>query len=63
VVFDNCQRVAEDAAFHAVLIEGLSRLPEGMRVVLISREAPPSAYARRRANEGMEVIRLAGSCA
>lgn len=45
LVFDNCQDVA-DPAFHEMLAAGLEALPEGMTVIMISRDLPPAPYAR-----------------
>jgi LuxR family maltose regulon positive regulatory protein len=56
IVFDNYQEVPEDAPLHEILLNGLSRLPEGIRVFLISRKDPPPAFIRLRANDQMEVL-------
>jgi ATP/maltotriose-dependent transcriptional regulator MalT len=46
IVFDNYQDVAEDAPLHGLLPPALSELPQGLRVLVLSRSAPPAAYAR-----------------
>ncbi|MBI5446786.1 MAG: hypothetical protein HY900_36930 [Deltaproteobacteria bacterium] len=56
VVFDDCHEVGEAPGFHETLLEGLLGTPEGMRVILISRAAPPSALVRLRARRKMDVI-------
>jgi LuxR family maltose regulon positive regulatory protein len=56
IVFDDYQSVPADSVFHAMLRDGLSLLPPGICVILISREQPPSMFARFRASQAMEVI-------
>jgi LuxR family maltose regulon positive regulatory protein len=56
VVFDNYQEVPEDAPLHEILLNGLSRLPEGIHVLLVSRKDPPPVFIRLRANNQMEVL-------
>jgi len=53
VVFDNYQEVPEGSPFHEVIPNGLSRLPEGLNVILVSRKDPPPLLIRMRANERM----------
>ncbi len=45
VVFDNYHEVPESSPFHAVLQNGLAAMPEGSRVIVISRAGPPPALA------------------
>ncbi|UCD47870.1 MAG: hypothetical protein JSV28_03445, partial [Deltaproteobacteria bacterium] len=56
IVFDDYQKIPADSEIHAVFRDGLSLLPPGIRVVIISREQPPTQFARLRAGQGMEVI-------
>ncbi|NNG46564.1 MAG: hypothetical protein HKM86_05535, partial [Deltaproteobacteria bacterium] len=56
IVFDDYQKVPADSTFHSMLRDGLSLLPPGICVTLISRKQPPSMFARLRASQGMEVI-------
>jgi DNA-binding SARP family transcriptional activator len=42
LVLDNFHRVPEDSSFHEAVREGLSRLPVGRKVVVISRSGPPA---------------------
>ncbi|MDA8087888.1 MAG: BTAD domain-containing putative transcriptional regulator [Nitrospiraceae bacterium] len=58
LVFDNYQDVPPESAFHEVMLEGLSALPEwpgegaarkGIRAIIISRSEPPAGFARLRA--------------
>ncbi len=56
IVFDNYQEVPTESSFHGIILEGLSRIPEGINVILVSRSAPPSLFIRLRANEALETI-------
>ncbi|NVM20374.1 MAG: hypothetical protein HWN68_01155 [Desulfobacterales bacterium] len=41
LVLDNYQEAPADSAFHEVIRRGLSRIPDGLNVVLLSRSDPP----------------------
>jgi ATP/maltotriose-dependent transcriptional regulator MalT/DNA-binding SARP family transcriptional activator len=56
VVFDNYQEAPEEAPFHEIILNGLSRIPEGIKAILISRRNPPPAFTRLRANHQMEIL-------
>jgi ATP/maltotriose-dependent transcriptional regulator MalT len=56
IVFDNCQEVPDNSAFHTVLLTGLTRVPSQITVILISRTPPPPAYAKLQANKQMELL-------
>jgi LuxR family maltose regulon positive regulatory protein len=56
VVFDNYQEVPEDAPFHEIILNGLSRIPEGVRTIMVSRRDPPPALVRLQANHQMEIL-------
>ncbi len=56
LVFDNYQEAPTESAFHEVVLNGLSNIPEGTNVTLISRSDPPPALIRLRANHQMEVL-------
>ena len=56
LVFDNYQIVPPDSPFHEIIQSGLSRLPQGIRTVIISRTDPPPAFARMQANGTMQGI-------
>ena len=49
IVFDNYQDVPEDSFFQEVINAGLSSIPPGITVIVLSRSQPPPAYARLRA--------------
>ncbi len=53
LVFDNYHEVPADSPFHEVIRNGVAELPEGGRIVLISRGEPPEALARLRASPGL----------
>ncbi|HYB65616.1 MAG TPA: BTAD domain-containing putative transcriptional regulator [Steroidobacteraceae bacterium] len=56
LVFDNCQDAGPEAALLAVLRAAVNELPEGSRLLVISRNAPPAGFVRLRARGRMEVI-------
>jgi ATP/maltotriose-dependent transcriptional regulator MalT/DNA-binding SARP family transcriptional activator len=56
LVLDNYQEVGADAALHGFLAEGLTALPPGMRLMCLSRHAPPAALARRRAEGALAML-------
>ena len=56
IVFDNFQELPEDSSLVELLISGLSLLPEGINVILISRTSPPPALARLLANRQMQIV-------
>jgi LuxR family maltose regulon positive regulatory protein len=56
IVFDNYQEIPTESFFHEIILEGLSRIPEGINVILVSRIGPPPPFIRLRANEMMESI-------
>ena len=50
IVLDNYQDVGTDAPIHGILRDAISELPEGINIVVLSREEAPSAFARLAAN-------------
>ncbi|MGA1863833.1 MAG: BTAD domain-containing putative transcriptional regulator [bacterium] len=56
IVFDDYQQVPRDAMFHKIISAGLSRIMEGITVILVSRENPPPPLVRLRANHYMEFL-------
>jgi DNA-binding SARP family transcriptional activator len=56
LVFDNYQEVPEDAPFHEIILNGLSRIPEGIKTIMVSRREPPPALVRLQANHQMEIL-------
>lgn len=51
LVFDNYQDAPLESGFHEAMREGLSLVPEGITVMVISRNDPPAAFARLRAEK------------
>ncbi len=56
LVFDNYQEVGGGAPLHGFLAEGLMALPAGMHILCSSRQPPPAAYARRRAEGALAFL-------
>ncbi len=56
IVLDNYQEVSEESPFQAVVRDGLSAVPEGINVIIISRSEPPRVFAQMQANRQMDVI-------
>ena len=56
VVFDNYQDAPADSHLHEIIQAGLSEIPEGINVIIISRTEPPSAFAGLRANNRMNIL-------
>ena len=54
VVFDNYQDIGEDAEFHEVMRSGIKLVPEGIRVLVLSRKEPPSPFVSLKAESLME---------
>jgi len=50
LVFDDYQEVPGSCPLHEMLRAGLSRVPGGLRVIVISRQEPPMELVRLRAN-------------
>jgi ATP/maltotriose-dependent transcriptional regulator MalT/DNA-binding SARP family transcriptional activator len=56
LVFDNYQDAPDDAPLHAILAEAVAALPQGVRMLVLSRGAPAPAFARQRSAGALEVI-------
>jgi LuxR family maltose regulon positive regulatory protein len=50
IVFDNCHAVRADAPLPCILRQALEELPQGLRLIMISRTDPPATLARAEAN-------------
>jgi LuxR family maltose regulon positive regulatory protein len=50
LVFDNYHSVPADSSFHSMISDGLSTIPDGMNVIIISRHDLPPALCRLHAN-------------
>ncbi|OGU06401.1 MAG: hypothetical protein A2075_07545 [Geobacteraceae bacterium GWC2_58_44] len=56
LVFDDYQDVPPDSGFHEIMREGLSSVPDGINIIIISRGGPPPVFARLRASNRMSFI-------
>ena len=56
VVLDNYQDVSGSSAFHEMVAHGFDVIPEGIHVMVLSRNEPPPQLARLRANNRMSLL-------
>lgn len=56
LVLDNFQEVEVEGPFHMVIAEALAAIPEGVSVMIVSRNDPPAPLARLQANRSMALI-------
>lgn len=56
LVFDNYEAISAKSLLHESIVTGLSRIPEGATVFIISRSDPPPAFARYHANNLMGIL-------
>lgn len=56
IVFDNYETLPEDAAVHEAIREMALNLPLGLRIFILSRTAPPPAFARLRLHGDLAVL-------
>jgi LuxR family maltose regulon positive regulatory protein len=56
LVLDNYQDVPEGSPFHEMILDGLSNIPDGINVILVSRKDPPPVFIRLQANHLMETL-------
>ncbi|MEK6742259.1 MAG: BTAD domain-containing putative transcriptional regulator [Nitrospirota bacterium] len=56
IIFDNYQDVPPESPFHSVLASGLAAVPEGVRVICLSRSEPLPAFSGLIAGSSMKVI-------
>ena len=56
LVLDNYQDIPAAAPVHDMLREGLSFLPPGIQVLVLSRQAPPAGFARLQAHGQLGVL-------
>ena len=50
VVFDNYQDAGRDSVLHSIVQQALQEIPQGYRLVFISREEPPCSFAKYNVN-------------
>lgn len=53
LVFDDYQELPENSILHSVIRNGLSRIPQGINVILISRHDPLPGFSRMRASRDL----------
>jgi ATP/maltotriose-dependent transcriptional regulator MalT len=56
-VFDNFQDVPAQSVFADMIVNGLTVIPAGLRVFILSRTEPPPPFARLRAENKIQFIR------
>lgn len=56
VVLDNYQDAPADSPLHEIIQMGVSELPEGINVIIISRARPPDAMARLLASDRLTTL-------
>ncbi len=56
LVFDNYQDALNDKTLDSILRDGLSEIPEGVKVMILSHNAPPPAFSRMRAYQQIKLI-------
>ncbi len=53
LVFDDYQELPENSVLHSVIRNGLSRIPQGINVIFISRHDPLPGFSRMRASRDL----------
>ena len=56
IVLDNYQLVPDKSRLHQVICAGIDAVPEGIKIVCISREDPPAQFMRLMANERLKLL-------
>jgi len=56
LVFDNYHLVSPDSPLHEVILSGVSVLPEGINIILVSRSGPPPVFAQLHVHDRMEFL-------
>lgn len=56
MVFDNYHEVSSDSLVHQLLPVGIQQLPRHVRMIVLSRERPPAAYARLQAEQQLSTV-------
>jgi ATP/maltotriose-dependent transcriptional regulator MalT/DNA-binding SARP family transcriptional activator len=56
IVFDNYQEASEQSHLHELINIGLSLIPKGIQIFVLSRNEPPPSFMRLRANSAMQVV-------
>jgi len=53
IVFDDYQELSETSPLHSVIRNGLTRIPQGINVMLVSRHDPLPSFSRLRASRNL----------
>ncbi|NVN89753.1 MAG: hypothetical protein HXX11_04050 [Desulfuromonadales bacterium] len=56
LVIDDCHEVSDESLFHQVLRSGLCEIPQGINVIIISRNAPPPSLIHLRSRSRLSLI-------
>jgi len=56
LVLDDYQEVPADSAFHVAVAELAETLPEGARLLVLSHDEPPPAFARLRVQDALSLL-------
>ncbi|MBI3583526.1 MAG: hypothetical protein HY096_06190 [Nitrospinae bacterium] len=56
LVLDNFQDASSESKFHEIVNIALNEVPEGCKIIIISRTTPPSAFSRSIANKDIKTI-------
>ncbi len=56
LVLDNYQEAPLQSEIHSILSQGLTEIPKGINVLILSRNEPPPLFARMQANNELFVI-------
>ena len=56
IIFDDYQEVSAAPEFHDIINAGLSVLPDGISVIVMSRVNPPEVFSRLRLNRRLSII-------
>jgi LuxR family transcriptional regulator, maltose regulon positive regulatory protein len=56
LVLDNYQTVPDKSAFHEVITQAVGTIPDGIRVIIVSRHDPPPVLTRLQANGLLKII-------
>jgi LuxR family maltose regulon positive regulatory protein len=56
LVLDNYQEIPEEIMLHDLLLEAFNMLPEGIRIIIISRKEPLAKFSRLRVNRRMNLL-------
>jgi len=56
IILDNYQEVPASSMFHEIIRGAMEIIPEGIRVIVISRVNTPDAFARMRSSEQVAII-------